>query len=106
MEIKARVWSANLEYDKAPFYAALGYERHLDYFGLGAIAPAGQAVPVAAIGGSPSASSRDTGLKLVGRYWFLKTRLGLLYEQLEYTQYNTATAAPVFKSYRRNAYAL
>jgi len=105
-QINPRIWSTNLEYDKAPFYAALGYERHLDYFGLGAIAPAGQAVPVAAIGGSPSASSRDTGLKLVGRYGFGKTRLGLIYEQLEYTQDNSAAAATVFKSYRRNAYAL
>src|SRR5258708_3094584 len=101
-QINPRIWSTNLEYDKAPFYAALGYERHLDYFGLGAIAPAGQAVPVAAIGGSPSGSSRDTGLQLVGRYGVGKTRLGLIYRPPGYTQGTRAPAAPWFQSYPPN----
>ena len=103
-QINPRIWSANLEYDKAPFYLAYGYELHLDYFGLGALAPAGQAVPVASTG--VTASSRDTGMKLVARYGFGNTRLGLIYEQLDYKQDNSAAAATVFRTYRRGAYAL
>jgi len=102
-QINPRIWSANLEYDKGPIYLAGGYERHLDYFGLGAIAPAAQAVLVSS---SASASSRDTGIKLVGRYIFGSTRLGLIYEQLRYEQNNSVAAPTAFRSYRRGAYAL
>ncbi len=105
-QIDPRIWSANLEYDKAPLYLAGGYERHLDYFGLGAIAPAGQAVPVAAASSTASASSRDSGIKLVARYTLGRTRLGVIYEQLRYEQDSSVAAATAFKTYRRGAYAL
>jgi predicted porin len=105
-QINPRVWSTNLEYDKGPLYLAAAYEAHLDYFGLSALAPAGQAVSVAAAGSSATASSRDTGIKLVGRYVFGKTRLGLIVERLEYEQDNSVALATAFKTYERNAYAL
>jgi predicted porin len=104
-QINPSIWSANFEYDKGPLYLAYGYELHKDYFGLGAIAPAAQAIPVAASGGSPAASSRDTGIKVVARYGFGKTRLGVIYEQLKYEQQNSVAAATAFQSYSRNAYA-
>ena len=105
-QINPNIWSVNAEYENGPLYLGYGYELHTDYFGLGAIAPAAQAVTVAAAGGSPAASSRDTGNKFVARYGFGKTRLGLIYERLEYKQDNSAAAAANFKSYDRNAYAL
>ena len=103
--INPRIWSANLEYDKSPLYLAAGYEVHLDYFGLSALVPAGQAVPVAAASPTASASSRDSGIKLVARYGFRKTRLGLIYERLDYQQNNSAASAGAFKEYRRGAVA-
>ena len=106
VQINPNIWSANAEYENGPVYFGYGYELHTDYFGLGAIAPAAQAVPVAAVGGSPAASSRDTGNKFVARYSFGKTRLGLIYEKLKYEQENSAALAANFKSYDRNAYAL
>ena len=105
-QVDPRIWSTNLEYDNGPLYLAAAYEAHLDYFGLSAIAPAGQAVPLAAAGSSATASSRDTGIKLVARYGFGKTRLGVIVERLEYEQDNSVAAATAFKSYKRNAYAL
>lgn len=105
-QINPNIWGLNVVYENGPLYLGYGYELHADYFGLGAIAPAAQAVPVAAVAGSPAASSRDTGNKFVARYGFGKTRLGLIYEQLKYEQDNSAAAATNFKSYNRNAYAL
>src|SRR2546427_458905 len=96
-QINPSIWSANFEYDKGPLYLAYGYELHKDYFGLGAIAPAAQAIPVAASGGSPAASSRDTGIKVVARYGFGKTRLGVIYEQLRYEQQHSVAAATAFQ---------
>jgi len=104
--INPRIWSANLEYDKAPLYLAAGYEVHLDYFGLSALVPAGQAVAVAAASPTATASSRDTGIKLVARYGFSKTRLGLIYERLDYEQDSSAAAPSAFKEYRRGAFML
>src|ERR1700674_4722990 len=104
-QINPSIWSANFEYEKGPLYLGYGYELHKDYFGLGAIVPAAQAIPVAASGGSPAASSRDTGLKVVARYGFGTTRLGVIYEQLKYEQQNSIAAATAFQSYTRNAYA-
>src|SRR4029077_13315268 len=86
---------------KAPFYLAGGYEVHLDYFGLSALVPAGQAVAVTAAGPTATASSRDTGIKLVARYGVRKTRLGLIYERLVYEQDNSAAAPSAFKEDRR-----
>src|SRR6266404_4508063 len=103
--INPRIWSANLEYDKAPLYLAGGYEVHLDYFGLSALVPAGQAVPVTAASPTATASPRDTGIKLVARYGLRKTRLGLIYERLVYEQGNSAAAPSAFKEYRRGAFA-
>jgi predicted porin len=105
-QVDPYIWSLNLVYANGPAYVGYGYESHNDYFGLGAIAPAAQAVPVAAVAGSPSATSRDTGSKLVTRYSFGHTTLGLIFERLTYEEDNSAAAAANFKSYDRNAYAL
>jgi predicted porin len=104
-QVNPAIWGFSAEYENGPAYVAWGHERHDDYFGLGAIAPAAQAVPVAALGGQPSASSRDTGNKFVGRYTAGDTQLGAIYERLKYDQTNSLAAATDFKSYARNAYA-
>ena len=104
--INPSIWGLNVAYDNGPLYVAYGFERHNDYFGLGAIAPAAQAVPVAAVAGSPAASSRDIGHKVAARYGFGRTQFGLIYEQLEYKQDNSAAAAVNFRSYDRTAFAL
>src|SRR6266478_4489450 len=104
-QVNPDIWGFSAEYENGPAYVAWGYERHDDYFGLGAIAPAAQAVPVAALGGQPSASSRDAGNKLVGRYTFGETQLGVIYERLKYDQTSRLAADTDFKSYDRNAYA-
>jgi len=100
------LWGLNVAYDNGPLYLGYGFERHNDYFGLSAIAPSAQAVPVTAAAGAPAASSRDTGIKVVARYGFGRTRLGLIYEQLKYEQEDDAAAATNFNSYKRDAYAL
>jgi predicted porin len=105
-QVSPNIWGLNVAYENGPLYFGYGFERHNDYFGLGAIAPAAQAVPVAAVAGLPAASSRDTGNKFVARYGFGNTRLGLIYEQLKYEQDDSAAPATNFKSYNRNAYAL
>ena len=105
-QINPSIRGLNVVYESGPLYFGYGYESHSDYFGLGAIAPAAQAVPVAAVAGSPAASSRDTGNKFVARYSFGRTRFGLIYERLEYTQNNSAAPLTNFKSYDRNAFAL
>jgi predicted porin len=105
-QVNPDIWGLNVAYENGPLYLGYGFERHNDYFGLSAIAPATQAIPVAAIAGSPAASSRDTGSKFVARYGFGKTRIGLIYERLEYEQDDSAAPATNFKSYDRNAYAL
>ena len=104
--VNPNIWGINVVYENGPLYLGFGFERHNDYFGLSAIAPAAQAISIAAAAGSPAASSRDTGNKFVARYAFGNTRLGLIYERLEYTQANTAAAATSFKSYARDAFAL
>ncbi len=105
-QVNPNIWGLNVVYENGPLYLGYGYELHTDYFGLGAIAPAAQAVTVAAVAGSPAASSRDTGNKFVARYGFGHTKLGLIYERLKYEQDNSAAAATNFKSYDRNAYSL
>ncbi len=104
-QVNPAIWGFSAEYENGPAYVAWGYERHDDYFGLSAIAPAAQAVPVAALGGQPSALSRDTGNKFVGRYTAGDTQLGVIYERLKYDQTNSLAATTDFKSYARNAYA-
>lgn len=104
--INPAIWGLNVAYEKGPLYLAYGHELHKDYFGLGAIAPAAQAVTVAAVAGSPAASSRDTGNKFVARYGFGNTLLGLIYERLEYKQDNSSAPITNFRSYDRDAYAL
>src|SRR5258708_50604 len=104
-QVNPDMWGFSAEYENGPAYVAWGYERHDDYFGLGAIAPAAQAVPVAALGGQPSALSRDTGNKFVGRYTAGDTQLGVIYERLKYDQTNSLAATTDFKSYTRNPYA-
>jgi predicted porin len=105
-QVNPNLWGLNVAYESGPLYLGYGFERHNDYFGLSAIAPSAQAIPVAAVTGLPAASSRDTGNKFVARYGFGNTRLGLIYEQLKYEQDDNAAAATNFKSYNRNAYAL
>jgi predicted porin len=106
-QINPTIWGANAQYENGAVYVAWGYERHEDYFGLGAIAPAAQAVSVAAAAsGLPSASSRDTGNKLVARYVLGNSQIGLIYERLKYEQTNSAAAATAFKNYNRDAYAV
>jgi len=105
-QVNPTIFGLSAEFETGSVYVAWGYERHDDYFGLGAIAPAAQAVPVAAVGGVPSASSRDTGNKFVARYTLGNTEVGAIYERLKYDQTNGTAAASAFKSYDRNAYAV
>jgi predicted porin len=105
-QVNPTLLGLSAEFETASVYVAWGYERHADYFGLGAIAPAAQAVTVAAVGGVPSASSRDTGNKFVGRYTLGNTQVGVIYERLKYDQANSAATVTAFKSYDRNAYAV
>jgi predicted porin len=105
-QMNPNIWGLSVAYENGPLFLGYGYERHNDYFGLSAIAPAAQATPVAAVAGSPAVSSRDTGNKFVARYGFGKSRFGLIYERLEYGQDNSAAAITSFKSYDRNAFAL
>jgi len=105
-QMNPSIWGLNVAYEHGPLYLGYGYERHKDYFGLSALVPAAQAVPVAAAGRSPSVSSHDTGNKFVARYAIGNTKLGLIYERLEYEQSNSAAALANFKSYDRDAFAL
>jgi predicted porin len=105
-QVDPYIVSGSIEFDPGPFYVAYAYEGHFDYFGLDALVPAAQATPVGAAGGSPSASSRDRGEKLVARAKFGGTQLGVLAERLRYAK-NQSNAAPgAFNRYERNAFAL
>src|SRR4029079_16260949 len=55
-QMKPVIWGLNLAYESGPLYLGSVFERQKDSFGLSAIAPAAQAIPVAAAGGVPAAS--------------------------------------------------
>jgi len=105
-QVNPSIWGLNVAYESRSLFVGYGFERHNDYFGLSAITPTAQAIPVVALAGSPAASSRDTGNKFVARYGFGNTRFGLIYERLEYKQANSAAVSTNFKSYGRDAFAL
>ena len=105
-QVNPYILSGSIEYDPGVFYFAYAYETHHDYFGLDALVPAAQATTVAAVGGSPSASSSDRGDKLVARVKFGGTQLGLLAERLRYAKSLSNAAPGAFSRYERNAIAL
>ena len=104
-QVDPTVASASLEYDGGLLYVGYAYERHSDYFGLDALVPATQAVTVAATNGS-SASSRDTGEKLVARVKLGGTQLGVMGERLRYEKSQSNAVPGWFRAYRRNAAAI
>jgi predicted porin len=105
-QVNPYILSGSVEYDRGLLYFAYAYESHYDYFGLDALVPAAQATPVAAVGGSPSASSRDRGEKFIARMKLGGTQLGVLAERLRYAK-NQSNAAPgAFNRYGRDAVAL
>jgi len=57
-QVDPDIVSASIEYERGPFYVAYAHEVHSDYFGLDALVPAAQAIPVAAVGGVPSVRAR------------------------------------------------
>jgi predicted porin len=105
-QVNPDLLAASLEYTHGIYYIGYAYERHDDYFGLDALVPAAQATPVAAVGGSPGASSRDRGEKLVARVTLGDTQLGVIGERLRYTKSVSPAAAGAFNRYERPAVAL
>jgi predicted porin len=105
-QVNPYIASGSVEYDVGRFYFAYAYEQHSDYFGLDALVPAAQATPVAAVNGSPSASSRDQGQKFVARMTVGGTQLGLLAEQLRYAKTQSNAAPGAFNRYQRQAVAV
>ena len=102
-QVNPEIFVASIEYEQGIFYAAYAYERHDDYFGLDALVPAAQATPVAAVGGTPGASSRDRGEKFVARVTLGGTQLGVMAERLRYTKSVTPPVAGAFSRYERPA---
>jgi len=105
-QVNPYIVSGSLEYGPGPLYFAYAYEGHYDYFGLDALVPAAQATPVAAVGGSTSASARDQGQKFVGRVTVGGTQLGVLAEKLRYTKSQSNAAPGAFNRYERQAVSL
>jgi predicted porin len=105
-QVDPYILSGSIEFDPGTFYVAYAYEGHFDYFGLDALVPAAQATPVGATGGSPSASSRDRGDKLVARVKLGGTQLGVLAERLRYAKGQSNAAPGAFDRYERRAVAL
>jgi predicted porin len=105
-QVNPYILSGSIEYDPGFIYFAYAYESHVDYFGLDALVPAAQATPVAAVGGSPSASSRDRGDKFIARVKLGGTQLGLLAERLRYAKTQSNAAPTAFNRYERQAVAV
>lgn len=105
-QVDPYILSGSIEYERGPVYLAYAYEGHYDYFGLDALVPAAQATPVAAVAGSPSASSRDRGEKFIARVKLGGTQLGLMAERLRYAKTQSNAAPGAFNRYERGAVAL
>ena len=105
MQVNPSIWSASLDWQGGIFYVAYAHESHADYFGLDALVPAAQATTVAASGGINSASSRDTGDKLIGRVKIGGTQVGLMAERLRYAKSGGNLAPGGFDRYERRALA-
>jgi len=97
--VNPEVLSALASYKAGALTLSLGWERHSDYFGLAQLGGAAGATLT-------NASSRDTGVELVGTYSFpTGTRVSLIAEQLEYRTDDTVTGN--INEYKRAAwYAL
>lgn len=94
------LWSVGAFYENGPIYAALGYERHEDYFGLFGITGGAAQGP-----SLTNPDSQDTGYKAgVGYTFFKTTTVNLVAERLEYE--NDQTLAGALTEYKRNAYHL
>ena len=100
-KVDPRILSASLEYERGIFYVAYAHEDHRDYFGLDALAPAGQATLVGASG-----SSRDRGDKVVARVKVGGTQVGVIGESLRYEKDRGDSAPGAFRRYKRDALAL
>ena len=99
--IKPQIWSFAAKYEVGNLAVAYGYEQHDDFFGLSALNGAAGSAP----GSLTNTSSKDKGNKLTAMYRIGNTRITGAFEQLEYT--NNDSAADAMRSYKRKAwYAL
>jgi predicted porin len=105
-QVDPYIVSASLEYQRGMFYLAYAYELHADYFGLDALVPAGEALPVAASGDSNRGSSRDRGHKLIARVKLGGTQLGAIAERLSYEKSSDRALPAAFSKYERDAFML
>jgi predicted porin len=101
--VNPTVLSMSGQYEIGPLSIGYAYEQHRDLFGLSAMVSSAQAAPVAAVGGSPSISSRDRGDKFVVRYGFADTLVGLMWEKLKYEQSVSSASVGNFNGYKRSA---
>lgn len=92
----AYLWSTAITYANGPLQVRYAYERHDDYFGLGAL---GGARLVAG-----NRSSRDDGHKLVVEYTLNQTTLSGAVERLQYR--NDDSVAGRVNRYKRDAWWL
>ena len=100
VSIAPQIFSIAARYSIGSLTLAYGYEQHDDYFGLSALsAGAGSA------GGSlTNTGSKDKAHKVTGIYSIGNTRITGAFEQLEYT--NSDSAADAIRSYKRKAWYL
>ncbi len=101
--VNPTVLSLSGEFAFGPLFVGYSHERHSDLFGLSALVPSAQAVPVSATAAAPLISSRDSGDKIAARYSFGDTQLGVLWERLKYEQSSSAAIAGAFNEYDRRA---
>jgi len=101
--VNPTVLSLSGEFSFGPLFVGYSHERHSDLFGLSALVPAAQAVPVSTTVPAPAITSHDSGDKIAARYSFGDTQLGILWERLKYEQSSTAAIVGAFNEYDRHA---
>lgn len=104
-QVDPYILSGSVEYQRGIFYVGYAYELHADYFGLDALVPASQGTPFSLAAGSPRASSRDRGQKLVARVKWGGTQLGVMGERLAYAKSQEPVTPGWYSRYRRDAIA-
>jgi predicted porin len=98
--IAPQIWSAALRYQIGNLTLAYGYEQHDDFFGLSALNAAAGSAPASLT----NTSSKDKAHKVTGMWTIGGTRITGAFEQLEYT--NGDSAADAIRSYKRKAWYL
>jgi predicted porin len=104
-QLNPHILSASIEYQPGIFYFGYAYESHADYFGLDALVPSVQAVPVTAADGS-TPSARDRGDKFAVRLKMGATQVGAMLERLRYAKFQVGAAPGYYSRYQREAYVL